>query len=140
MTNDTLRTVTLTRTAEGRYRATNSRGLELELGHGDDLFTPVELLLAAIGGCSAIDVDHVTSRRGEPERFTVEVSGDKITDETGGARMTNLKVTFDLAFADTDAGRQAASLVERTVKISHDKDCTVSRTVELGTPVTMTTR
>ncbi|WP_406081131.1 OsmC family protein [Micromonospora sp. NBC_00858] len=47
-------------------------------------FTPVELLLAAIGGCTAIDVDHITRRRAEPTQLSVVVSGDKIRDETGG--------------------------------------------------------
>ncbi|GAB3709457.1 OsmC family protein [Mariniluteicoccus flavus] len=137
-TPDSLRQITLTRTAQGRYTARNARGLELELGHGDDLFTPVELLLAAIGGCSSIDVDTVTSRRGEPDRFDVTVSGDKVSDETG-SRMTHLRVAYDLEFPDTDAGREAASLVERAVKLSHDKLCTVSRTVQLGSEVEMVT-
>ena len=41
--------VTLQRTATGRYVATNARGVQLELGSDDDVFSPVEVLLAAIG-------------------------------------------------------------------------------------------
>ncbi len=48
-------------------------------GAGTD-FTPVELMLAAIGGCTRIDVDVVTSRRAEPEAFEVAVNADKIKD------------------------------------------------------------
>jgi hypothetical protein len=38
--------------------------------------TPVDLLLAAIGACTAIDVDILTSRRSEPEVFTVDVDAE----------------------------------------------------------------
>ncbi len=42
------------------------------MGEGDGAdFTPVELLLAAIAGCSAIDVDYLTARRAEPDAFEV---------------------------------------------------------------------
>ncbi|MGI8415726.1 MAG: OsmC family protein, partial [Nakamurella sp.] len=60
--SDNHRSVTLERTAAGRFRAVNARGSVLEFGSGNDPdFTPVELLLAAIGGCSGIDVDILTS-------------------------------------------------------------------------------
>jgi len=59
--------VSLVRRSQGHYTATNARGGQIQLGSGQDAeFTPVELLLAAIGGCSSIDVDTVTSRRGNP--------------------------------------------------------------------------
>ena len=46
--------VSLVRRSEGHYTATNARGGQIRLGAGKDAeFTPVELLLAAIGGGSA---------------------------------------------------------------------------------------
>lgn len=129
--------VTLQRTATGRYVATNARGAQLELGSDDDVFSPVEVLLAAIGACSAIDVDVVTSRRAEPERFEVTIGAMKVTDETGGNRLADVDVAFDVAFDDSPEGRQAAGLVPRLVRLSHDRDCTVSRTVELPTNLRM---
>ena len=129
--------VTLQRTATGRYVATNARGVQLELGSDDDVFSPVEVLLAAIGACSAIDVDVVTSRRAEPERFEVTIGAMKVTDETGGNRLADVDVAFDVAFDDSPEGRQAAGLVPRLVRLSHDRDCTVSRTVELPTKLRM---
>ena len=52
------------------------RGGRIEFGTGDDAdFTPVELLLAAIGGCATIDADVATSRHVEPLHFSVSVSG-----------------------------------------------------------------
>jgi len=58
-------TVTLTRRDLMAYTATNGRGASIEVG-GQGNFSPVELLLAAIGGCTAVDVDVMTSRRAEP--------------------------------------------------------------------------
>ncbi len=71
--HDTLRSLDLTRLEKGRYRVTNSRGGSIEIGQGtaSELFSPVELLLAAIAGCGAIDVDFITAKRAEPERFDV---------------------------------------------------------------------
>ncbi len=129
--------VTLQRMATGRYVATNARGVQLELGSDDDVFSPVEVLLAAIGACSAIDVDVVTSRRAEPERFEVTIGAMKVTDETGGNRLADVDVAFDVAFDDSPEGRQAAGLVPRLVRLSHDRDCTVSRTVALPTNLRM---
>lgn len=130
---DSSRSVRIDRVSTGKYVVTNARGGTLPVG-GDD-FTPVELLLAAIGTCTSIDTDTVTSRRAEPTRFTVTVSGDKVSDKEDGNRMTNLAVTFDVEFPEGPAGDEARTLLPRTVKLSHDRLCTVSRTVELGTSV-----
>jgi putative redox protein len=135
MASDPHRTVTISRTSAGRYTAVNGRGGTLEFGTGDvDDFTPVELFLAAIGGCTAVDVDIFTTRRAEPESFVVEVGGDKVRDE-GGNRMEELSVTFRLTFPDGESGDAARALLPEAVQRSHDRLCTVSRTVELGTPV-----
>ena len=108
----------------------------MSLGAGEDAsFTPVELLLAAIGGCTAVDVDHITSRRAEPTEFAVAVTGDKVRDEAGGNRMRNLRVEFTVTFPEGADGDRAREALPRSLQQSHDRLCTVSRTVELGTPV-----
>jgi putative redox protein len=133
---DARRRVRIERLDEGRYRAHTVRGDELEFGSAEGAgFTPVELLLAAIGGCSAVDVDVVTSRHAEPERFEVEVAADKVRDEVGGAILRDVEVTFRLRFADGDAGERARQLAPRAIRSSHERACTVSRTVEAATPV-----
>lgn len=129
------RSIELSRKATGHYIARNAAGAEIEFGQGEGLLSPVELLLAAIAGCSSIDVDTATSRSAEPTTFAVTASGDKVIDEGGANRMDNLELAFKLAFADDASGQKAASMVQRLVKLSHDKYCTVSRTVEHGTPV-----
>jgi uncharacterized OsmC-like protein len=142
MTDDSLRSVTIERTGTGHFTATNARGGTISLGtgsgaDGDTDFTPVELLLAALGGCTAVDVDIATSRHAEPTRFSVAVTGNKISDELGN-RMTDLAVTFSVTFADVEGAERARAILPRAVKTSHDRLCTVSRTVETGTPVTAT--
>lgn len=137
---DTNRNVRIERTSVGRYTVHNPRGASITIGAGETTdFTPVELLLAAIGGCSAIDVDLITSRRAEPTEFSVTASGDKIRDENSANRMINLTVTFNVSFPDGEAGDTAREMLPRAVSMSHDRLCTVSRTVELGTPVRVIT-
>jgi putative redox protein len=136
MTSENLRSVEIERTSVGAYDVRNVRGGVISLGTGDDdRFTPVELLLAALGGCTAIDVDLVASRRAEPVRFVVRVRGDKIRDEDRGNRMENLEVEFDVEFPVGEDGDRARAALPRLLRQSHDRLCTVSRTVELGTPV-----
>jgi putative redox protein len=137
MSEDTHRQVRIERIANSRYTVTNERGGQMTVssGQGTD-FTPVELLLTAIGGCTAIDVDILTSRRAEPDSFTVEVGAEKVRDEKGRNQLTDITVTFRIAFPDGEGGDKARALLPDAVKQSHERLCTVSRTVELGTPVT----
>jgi uncharacterized OsmC-like protein len=140
MSDDPLRSVQLTRLSKGRYEARNARGVTLLLGQGDedeDAFSPVELLLAAIAGCSAMDVDFITSKRAEPTRFEVSMTGDKIRDDLGN-RLVDLLLAFDVAFPDDEGGRAATDVLPRAAKTSHDRLCTVSRTIEVGTPIRVT--
>jgi putative redox protein len=136
MTKDNARSVEIERTSVGAYDVRNVRGGTISLGTGDDdRFTPVELLLAALGGCSGIDVDLVVSRRAEPARFVVRVRGDKIRDESGENRLENLEVEFDVELPAGTDGDRARAIVPRLIQQSHDRLCTVTRTVERGTPV-----
>ncbi|MFW6597402.1 OsmC family protein [Propionibacteriaceae bacterium Y2011] len=132
MTNDQHRSVDLDRLERGRYRVTNPRGGELTIGDGSgDDFTPVELLLTAIAGCTAVDVDLLITKRAEPIRFRVRSTGEKLPDH----RMADLEVIFDVEFGDDDAGRTAQDRLPEAIRTSHDRLCTVSRTVEQGVPV-----
>lgn len=135
MSADVERSIEITRQRKGRYEAVNSRGGRLQVSSDrDETFTPVELLLAAIAACSAADVDFITSKRSEPSRFVVRMSADKMRDEHGN-HLTNLELCFDVAFPEDEAGAAAAAVLASAVTASHDRLCTVSRTVELGSPV-----
>ena len=134
-TSSAHRTVTVERLAPGTFAAVNSRGGRVTFGTGGGTdFTPTELLLAAIGGCTAIDVDILTSRRAEPDRFEVWVDAEKIRDAEGN-RLTDIEVTFRIAFPGGEAGDRAREVLPDAVRKSHDRLCTVGRTVETGTPI-----
>lgn len=136
MAEDTHRQVTIERIANSTYTVTNDRGGQITIGSGAGTdFTPVDLLLAAIGGCTAIDVDILTSRRAEPDAFTIEVGAEKIRDRSGN-HLTDITVTFKVAFPDGEDGDKARAILPDAVRQSHERLCTVSRTVELGTPIT----
>ncbi|MDQ1628370.1 MAG: putative redox protein [Actinomycetota bacterium] len=134
-TDTTRRSVMVERTGNGRFRVTNQRGGHITIGSGGDGdFSPTELLLAAIGGCTAIDVDVLTARRSEPEAFTVRVDATKLRDDEGN-RLTDIDVTFHVRFPDDEGGASASAVLPDVVRRSHDRLCTVGRTVELGTPI-----
>ncbi len=130
------RAVSIRRSGPGQFAVRNERGGEIAVGTGEGAeFTPVELLLAAIGGCTSVDVDILTSRRSEPDSFEVLVEADKVRDE-GGNHLAGIKVTFRLAFPAHEQGDQARAVLPSAVRRSHDQICTVGRTIELGTPIT----
>jgi putative redox protein len=136
MTDDTRRSVTLRRTSLGQYEVHNARGGTITIGVGDGAeFTPVELLLAALGGCTGADVDYITSKRAAPDGFEVHVSADKVRDESGGNRLVDVVIDLHVTFPEGDDGDRARDMLPRAARMSHDRLCTVSRTVELGTPI-----
>jgi putative redox protein len=137
MADDPMREVRFRRLEKGRYEATNARGGTLVFGSlvdGDPAFTPVELLLTAIAGCTAADVDFIVSKRAEPSRLEVSMTAEKVRD-ADGIHLANLVVRFDVEFPAGDDGDAAREVVPAAIQRSHDYLCTVSRTVELGTPV-----
>lgn len=131
--------VTITRDSNGILRATNARGAQLTMSGSDEAsFSPVELLLAAIAGCSAIDVDVLTSRRSEPDEFVARVGATKTKDGDGGNLLEDIAVEFTVTFPAGEAGDAARELFPIALETSHSRLCTVSRTVEAGTPVAIT--
>lgn len=137
MSEDDLRSVQLNRIEKATYTTTNIRGGSITLGEGnDENFSPVELLLAAIAGCAAIDVDYITGKRAEPLSFDLRSEGYKVRDEDGN-HLDNLQVTFSIAFPEGEEGDAARAVLPRAIAQSRDRLCTVSRTVQLGAPVSM---
>ena len=137
MPSDATRSVTLTRTGPATFVAENARGGTIPLcagGSGSTDFTPVELLLAGIAGCSGIDVDALTSRLAEPLRFTMTASGEKVRDDDGN-HMGPITVTVAVDFPEGADGDRARDRLPDAVARSRDRLCTVSRTVQLSAPV-----
>jgi putative redox protein len=135
MSEETLRQMDLTHIGEGRYQAVNVRGGVLPIGRGDDSdFTPVELMLAALVGCTAIDVGLITGKRASPDEFDIHVEGDKVRDD-GGNHLVDLQVTVSVRFPEGEDGDRAREVLPRAIQQSADRLCTVGRTLQLGTSI-----
>jgi uncharacterized OsmC-like protein len=133
--DDTERSVAIERTGLHTFRATNPRGATLDFDDGNgSAFSPVELLLAAVAGCTALDVEYITGKRCDPVQFAAQARADKVRDDDGN-HLTGIEVRFRIAFPDGAAGDAAREVLPSALQRSHDRLCTVSRTIELGTPV-----
>lgn len=131
----TMRSVHMVRTGPQEYRAENTRGGVISFGEGQNTdFTPVELLLVALGGCNAVTVEALT-KKAEPRRFDIAVEGQKIKGADGGYQLEDLIVTIDITFDSDEAGQAMAERVPDAIEKSHRKLCTVSRTLERPTAV-----
>ncbi len=129
------RSIRLDRRDKGHYTVTNVRGGTIPLSHGDTAdFTSVELLLAGIAGCTSVDVDFLTARRAEPESFVVEVEAEKVADGRGN-HLQDIVVTFRVDYPEGAGGDGARAILPDIVRKSHDRLCTVSRTVMLGADI-----
>ena len=122
--------VCVERTEEGGFRATNARGAEVRIGGGDEegVFTPVELLLAAVGGCNIVSVEPLTAKRGQRLiRLAMTVESEKIEPNLLGP----VTVTYDVEVPSEQADEVFRAVAGRV----HAKYCTVSRTLQEGTEV-----
>jgi putative redox protein len=136
MNDDNVRTVDISRLAKGVYVATNRHGVKMVFGHDNtQMFSPVELMLTAIAGCSGTDIDFITSKRSEPSSFNLRITGEKVRDESGKNHVADISFTVDIEFPEGEEGDAARGVLERAVHQSHDRLCSVSQTVERGTPI-----
>lgn len=85
-------------------------------------FSPVELFLAALGGCAAFGVERfVTRRAGEPVQLDVHLTGD--LEGPTSSRLARITVTYAMA---TDDGPVPEGLLADAVHFAHTRSCTVS--------------
>ncbi|WP_182523331.1 OsmC family protein [Nocardioides dongkuii] len=134
-TPETHRSVDVRRTGDLTFEAVNARGGTLPMGSGDDpTFTPVELLLAALAGCGAIDLEHLTGKRAPFASFAARSEGHKVRDEHGN-HLVDLRVTFDVTFPEGADGDRAREVLPRSLEQIEGRLCSVGRTVQVGDPV-----
>jgi putative redox protein len=95
-----------------------------DIGGHNTGFRPMQLLLAAVGGCSAIDVVLILKKQKQViESFEVEVEGEKEKVEQHSIWKT-VVLHFKIK------GQVELEKAERAVKISIEKYCSVSKTLE----------
>jgi putative redox protein len=92
--------------------------------------SPMQLLLAGIGGCSAIDVISIlTKQKQELESLKVEVDGDKQRTDVGYSEYKSIHMHFTLS-GDLDEKK-----VQRALDLSITKYCSVSKALEKGSEI-----
>lgn len=106
--------------------ATNRHGATIAIDpSGETGFTPVELLLAALGSCGAVDVALLMRKQRDPVgSMRIEVEGEK-----DDARMTWLRVRYHLE------GKHDPAKVDRAITKTSEDLCSVSRTIRMSAPV-----
>lgn len=93
-------------------------------------FRPMQMLLAAVGGCSAIDVVLILKKQKQAiESFEVEVEGEKEKVEDHSV-WKNIVLHFKIK------GQVELEKAERAVKLSMEKYCSVSKTLEPTAKIT----
>lgn len=120
------RQLTMTANDDGTVTVTNRHGVTLTIDpDGEAGLSPLELLLASLGSCSAVDIALLMRKQRDPiTPFAIKVVGEK-EDE----RMQWLRVTYTVP-----AGTDQAKLERARTKTAEDL-CTVSRTLAIGCPV-----
>ncbi|MBD3616631.1 MAG: OsmC family protein [Gracilimonas sp.] len=92
--------------------------------------SPMQLLLAGIGGCSAIDVISILKK--QKQKLTdlkVEVDGDRQKLDAGYSEYKTIHMHFILS------GELDPKKVERALKLSITKYCSVSKALEKGSEI-----
>ncbi len=116
--------------------ATNEDGNSIMLDGSPDIggegkgMRPMQLLLAAVGGCSAIDILLILKKQKQIiESFEIEVDGEREKMED-----YSLFKKIELHFIIT--GQVEVAKAERAIKLSLDKYCSVAKTLEPTATIT----
>jgi putative redox protein len=97
-----------------------------EIGGNGKGMRPMQLILAALGSCSTIDILSILRKqKQEPDSVEIEVEGDR---EPVGAEGYSLFKTIDVHFILK--GNIDKDKAERAVKLSMEKYCSVTKTLE----------
>jgi len=105
------------------FRARMPDGHEIVLDGEETAPSPVEALLASIGGCMAIDVVMILEKmRIPPNRFTLELTAESMPEPPRYFRKVGM--TLVLAGEGLDPAK-----VERAVSLSREKYCSVMLTL-----------
>jgi putative redox protein len=123
---DANRRLSLVANEDGTVVVTNRHGTQITVDlHGKSGLTPLEMLLAALGSCSAVDIVELMRKQRDPVTpLAVDVEGLK-----DDQRMQWLRVTYHVG-AEVDDRK-----FERARSKTAEDLCTVSRTLTHGCPV-----
>ena len=116
--------------------AVNEQGAKVQMDASPDVggenlgMRPMQMLLAAMGGCSSIDVINILKKQKQPLRdIKVTVTGEREKDVVP-AVYTEVHAHFKL-FGDLDKEK-----VARAVNLGVEKYCSVAKTLEANAKIT----
>lgn len=119
-----------------QMQATNEEGCSLVMDGSSDIgghnsgMRPMQLLLAAVGGCSSIDVLLILRKqRQEIETFEVEVDGER-------EKIEEYSLFRDICLHFKITGNVDKAKAQRAIELSLDKYCSVSKTLEPTAKIT----
>ena len=118
------------------FEATNEQGNQIHIDASPDIggtnmgMRPMQLLLAAMGGCSAIDVISILKKQKQPlEDIKITVTGEREKDAVPSL-YTEVHAHFRL-YGDIDENK-----ANKAVSLSVEKYCSVVKTLEKTATVT----
>lgn len=94
-----------------------------QIGGFEGGMSPMELLLAACGGCSLVDIEGILQKQKQNlESIEVVVDGDRVQKETYSEYQA-IHLHYELV-GDLDEGK-----VEKAINLSLEKYCSVTKTL-----------
>lgn len=95
-----------------------------DIGGNGKGMRPMQLLLAAVGGCSAIDIILILKKQKQIiESFEVEVDGER-------EKINDYSLFKDVCLHFKIKGQVDKDKAEKAIQLSLDKYCSVSKTLE----------
>lgn len=127
--------VTLSRLSGQSYEVKNAAGASAridgppKLGGTDAGMRPMEMVLAALASCSAVDIVMILEQQKEPlDGLDIEVTGTRADAVPAVFTDIHLRVRMTGGVSERKA--------ERAVKLSAEKYCSVARMLEPGVRIT----
>lgn len=112
----------------------NENTLEMDgspgIGGGNKAMRPMQALLSALGGCSAIDVISLLDKMRQPlEDLKMEINGERVEGEVPSL-FTKINIHY-LLYGDIDVKK-----AERAIQLSVEKYCSVGKIIEKTAEIT----
>jgi putative redox protein len=113
------------------FEGTATRGYKLALGNGDDPgFSPLELLLVGLGGCTGMDVISILQKkRQDVTGFEIQLHADRAEDHP--RVFTDVVVEYIFSGNGLDP-----AAVERAVDLSVNKYCSAQAMLSKAANIT----
>lgn len=126
--------IELTHQSDYHATITDNRGYTIDIDNksvdNPKGASPMELLLMGLAGCSSIDIVHILDKQKiKPDSLNIEVHGNRQVDATP-ALFTDIHATVKVT------GDVKPDRIYRAAKLSFEKYCSVSKTLEATAKIT----